>query len=108
MDVTQALTSFRFLSFNVGAILVCLTCLMYVGLRHRSDRLQNKLFLVIVVDVIMAAASDLSAGLARAYLEGFAKSLVVQVSGYVYFATHIAWPRSSYSMPSSSAERWAP
>ena len=90
VDVMQALTSFRFLSFNVGAILVCLTCLMYVGLRHRSDRLQNKLFLVLVIDVIMAAASDLSAGLARACLEGFAKSAVVQVSGYVYFATHIA------------------
>ncbi len=75
VDVVQTLTSFRFISFNVGAILVCLTCLMYVGLRHRSDRHQNKLFLVIIIDVIIAAASDLSAGLARAYLEGFARSL---------------------------------
>ena len=90
MNAAAAMTTLRFTPFNVGAILICLTCLVYTGLRHHTDKLQNKLFLVIVIDVAIAATSDVIAELVRAYTEGAAAATTVEIVGYIYFVTHVA------------------
>ena len=90
MNAAAAMTTLRFTPFNVGAILICLTCLVYTGLRSHTDKLQNKLFLIIVIDVVVAALSDLIAELARAYATGAAMTTMVEIAGYVYFVTHVA------------------
>ena len=90
MGVEATMTTLRFTPFHVGAILICLTCLVYTHLCRRYDKLQNKLFIAIVLDVAIAATSDLTAELMRVYAEGTVATVGVNIAGYVYFVTHTA------------------
>ena len=90
VDAGTAMVMTRMTAFHIAAILVCLTCLVYVGLRRRFDKLQNKLFIAIVIDVVVSAISDLAAELVRMFAEGAAASVAVEVAGYVYFVAHTA------------------
>ena len=83
-------TMLSYMPFEIGAILVCLTCLVYICLRRRVDKLQNKLFLIIVINVIVTAASDVAAEMLRTYATGATAVVGVEISAYVYFITHAA------------------
>lgn len=77
--------------FDIAAIFLCLTCLVYMSVKHRTDKLQSKLFIVAVVDLAITAASNVAAQLIRTYAVASATSLLaVNVAGYIYFVTHTA------------------
>lgn len=78
-----------FAAFDIAAVFVCLICLVYMLLHRRWDKLQSKIFLAIILDVAVTAASNFVAAAIRAYAVGSAFAATgVQVAGYVYFATH--------------------
>ena len=45
-------------SFDISAIFVCVICLVSAFLRHRTDKLQSKIFIVMLVIVGLDAVSD--------------------------------------------------
>ena len=76
-------------SFNFAAVLVGLTCLLYVWLLHRFDKMQNKLFHAIVINIVLTAASDAAAELIRTFAgTGPAALTAIEVVGMIYFITH--------------------
>lgn len=77
--------------FDISAIFVCLTCLVYMGVKHRWDKLQSKLFIIAVIDLIITAASNFAAELIRVNAVASASSLAaINAAGYLYFVTHTA------------------
>ena len=76
-------------SFSFGAILVCLTCLVYLALRGRFEKSQTKLVLAIVVILIVNSVSSMVAEVLKHHmLTSDAAAVSVYVANYVYFVFH--------------------
>lgn len=90
MDVAAEITRLRFTPFEIGALVICLTCFLYTVIRQRTDRRQNKLYLIIVINLFITSASDVAAELIRTFGTGPGALMGVQVAAYIYFVTHTA------------------
>lgn len=78
-------------SFSFGAILICLTSLMYMVLRGRFEKSQSKLMLFIVVVILLNAICSMTAEVLRFYAaESQAAEVSVRVANYLYFIGHTA------------------
>ena len=76
-------------SFSFGAILVCLTCLVYMVLRGRFEKSQSKLFLTLVVILLVNAVCSMTAEVLKGYVLVSNTAVVgVRVSNYAYFIAH--------------------
>ena len=76
-------------SFSFGAILVCLTCLVYLALRGRFEKSQTKLVLVIVIILIVNSVSSMVAEVLKHHmLTSDVAAVSVYVANYVYFVFH--------------------
>lgn len=77
--------------FSFGAILVCLTCLVYMVLHRRYEKVQSKMLLAIVVVLLVNAVSSMTAEVLKGYmLVSDAAAASVFVANYTYFVTHTA------------------
>ena len=89
MGAAASVAPIYFTAFEIGAVLICLTCAVYLSLCRRFDKLQSKLFFVIVLDIAIAAASDVAAEFARSYASADPNvGLYVQIAAYIYFVSH--------------------
>ena len=80
-------------SLGVGAasLLVCVVNLIYTFIQKRTDKLQNRLFIMILCILLLnSATSMVSAIFADDSLVKIKADLAVQISRYIYFATHTA------------------
>ena len=80
-------------SLGVGAasLLVCVVNLIYTCIQKRTDKLQNRLFIMILCILLLnSATSIVSAIFADDSLVKIKADLAVQISRYIYFATHTA------------------
>ena len=76
-------------SFSFGAILVCLSCLVYMVLHGHFEKSQSKLLLVIVIVLLVNAVSSMTAEVLKDYmLESEAAKVSVFVANYLYFVAH--------------------
>ena len=78
-------------SFSVAALLVCLTCLVYMVLQRRYEKTQGKLFIAIIIDVGLTAICNIVTELAgpTAAIDPVAAGLQMG-SDYLYFIVHSA------------------
>ncbi len=78
-------------AFSFGAILVCLTCLVYMALRIRLDKSQSKLLLIVIIDVLVNAICSMTAEVLKgSMLVSDVAAAAVYVSNYLYFIAHTA------------------
>jgi len=76
-------------SFSFGAILVCLTCLVYMALRGRFEKSQSKLLLAIIIILLLNAICSMTAEIFKGYvMESQAAAAAVRASNYLYFVGH--------------------
>ena len=82
-------------SFSLGvgsaSLLVCAVNLIYTFIQRRTDKLQNRLFIMILCILLLnSATSMVSAIFADDSLVKIKADVAVQLSRYLYFATHTA------------------
>ena len=76
-------------SFSFGAILVCLTCLVYMALRGRFEKSQSKVFLALVVILLVNAVCSMVAEVFKGQvMASDAARIAVVVANYMYFVGH--------------------
>jgi len=80
-----------FTSFGIAAVFVCLTCFVYMVLERHYEKLQSKLFIAIIFDIIIAAVVDVTSEMIGTHIQLTAATAVLQnMADYVYFITHTA------------------
>lgn len=80
-----------FVSFSMGAVFICLSCLVYMVLERHYEKLQSKLFLAIIFNAALTAVCDVATELIGGYaLTGPTASVVMQIADYLYFIAHSA------------------
>ena len=78
-------------AFDIGAVFICLTSLVYMIICGHYKKFQSKVLLIIIVDVAITAASNAAAALIRTYAVASAAShTAIEVVGFIYFVTHTA------------------
>ena len=85
-DFLQGLSDSGFL---VCSLLLCVSCLYYVVVKEKTYRLQNKIFLFILLNILISSVCDLGNSVIRPYV-GNNHFLVMLQEGnqYVYFILH--------------------
>lgn len=75
--------------FQVACIFVGISCLFFTMVSSRPNKLQNKIFVWILVDILVAAVCDAEVFLVSPLKEGSQMVRSLQaVSQYVYFVVH--------------------
>lgn len=75
--------------FYVCALLICGTCFFYTLFRKRVQRLQNKLYILMLSIVTLNSVCDIIAAVAENYsLVSNSAFLVVGISNFLYFTVH--------------------
>ncbi|MCR5802349.1 MAG: EAL domain-containing protein [Lachnospiraceae bacterium] len=75
----------------IATILTCASCLIYTLLKGKNDRTQNKLFIVLLVDVMVSAFSCIGNLIGKNMTVNYSVSMVLSDSCvFVYFLTHTA------------------
>ena len=75
--------------FSFGAVLVCLTCLVYMVLHRRYEKTQSKLLLAVVIVLLVNTVSSMTAEVLKAYiLVSEPAAVSVLVANYLYFISH--------------------
>ena len=89
MDTISVLGIVNAAPFCFGAILVCLTCLVWMVLHRRFEKVQSKLLLAIIVVLIVNSAGDMVGAALRDYMveSGVARACVL-VADYLYYVVH--------------------
>ena len=89
MDTISVLGIVNAAPFCFGAILVCLTCLVWMVLHRRFEKVQSKLLLAIIVVLIINSAGDMVGAALRGYMveSGVARACVL-VADYLYYVVH--------------------
>ena len=89
MGTLTLFSAINIASFSFGAILVCLTCLVYMALRGRFEKSQSKLLLAIIIILLLNAICSMTAEIFKGYaMESQVAAAVVRVSNYLYFVGH--------------------
>ena len=75
--------------FQIGAAIIMISCLYYTIVRDKPGKLQNKIFMVILINILITSLCDLTSALVIPYLPTVMAARVVrQISQYVYFVMH--------------------
>ncbi len=89
MDPATILNPINVASFSFGAILVCLTCLVYMILHRRYEKVQSKLLLFVIIVLLVNAVSSMTAEVLKGHmLTSDAAAMAVYLANYVYFISH--------------------
>lgn len=89
MDAISVFGIINTASFSFGAILICLTCLVYMVLHRRYEKTQSKLLLAAIIALLANAVSSMTAEVLKQYiLESTAAMVSVFASNYLYFVAH--------------------
>ena len=75
--------------FQVSTILICVSCLYFTLVRRRGKQLHNKLFLIMLLNVVITAACNLISALTKPFIDG--PGLAFQIRStcqYIYFIIH--------------------
>ena len=89
MDTLSVFSIMSTASYSFGAILVCLTCMVYMALRGRFEKSQSRLLLTIVVILFINAACSMTAEVLKDHvLVSDAAMISVRISNYLYFVAH--------------------
>lgn len=74
-----------------AAFLISVTCLIYTFLQKRTDKLQNKMYILMLVIVTLNAISGIMSVAAKPFLPYSAKARVIaDIGEYTYFLFHTA------------------
>ncbi len=91
MDMSVALTNKFHIAFYAASLTICITTLLFTVLQKRTDRLQNKLFILMVLVVTTNATT----GTICAVVEPFANESetcyrILDTGQFMYFFLHTA------------------
>ncbi|MCR5283042.1 MAG: EAL domain-containing protein [Lachnospiraceae bacterium] len=75
--------------FQISTILICISCLYYALIRHRHKRLQNMLFVMMLLNVCITALCNLITAMIKPVITGpgFLFDVLVLMQ-YIYFIVH--------------------
>ena len=77
------------LGVALSSFLICLVNIIYTFIQGRTDKTQNKLFLTLYIILALNSVTEIVSGLyGKESLLSDSAFMVIQVSKYVYFATH--------------------
>ena len=75
--------------FLVSGLLVCVSCLYYSVIRNRAVKLQNKLFMLILLNIFISTVCDLADSLLEPFAKGSSTLIVIQeINQYIFFLLH--------------------
>ncbi len=75
--------------FQIACICISISCLYFSIVRNKPEKLQNKVFLTIILDILLAAACDAGAYLVSPLAQTSDAAWTAQrVFNYVYFPVH--------------------
>ena len=81
-------------SFNMGlaisALMICLVNLIYTFIQGRTDKAQNKVFIVILLILISNAVTGMISAYYGAYPDAAGAEDILRFDKYTYFVTHTA------------------
>ena len=78
------------ISFDIAAIFVCIACFASVLLRHQTGKLQNKVFLLLLVIITCGATTNTILTLSQPLTQE--NILMGNAAQYIYFILHTALP----------------
>ena len=74
-----------------AALLICTVNLVYTIIEHRTDKLQNKLYIIIISILIINSCSLMWTAICKeGILDSSISEIGMDISRYIYFATHTA------------------
>ena len=75
--------------FQISTICVCISCIYFTVIRSKPEKLQNKLFLAIVSNILITAACNVISAVAKQFAgESDLMFHFRTVSQYIYFLFH--------------------
>ena len=75
--------------FQVCTIFVCISCIFYTMMRSKPEKLQNRLFLAIVTNILIAAVCNFVSTLTKPFLlESDTAFMFAKGARFVYFLFH--------------------
>lgn len=75
--------------FQVSTICVCISCIYFTVIRSKPEKLQNKLFLTVVSNILITAACNVISAVARQFAgESDIMFHIRTASQYIYFLFH--------------------
>ncbi len=77
------------LGVALSSFLICLVNIIYTFIQGRTDKTQNKIFLALYIILALNSVTEIVSGLygSESFLSDSA-FMVIQISKYIYFATH--------------------
>lgn len=75
--------------FQAATIVICVSCVFYTLVHSKPDKLQNKLFLIIVINILITAICNLSGAMVKPFvMDSDALFWIRLIGQYVYFLFH--------------------
>ncbi|MBQ9199374.1 MAG: hypothetical protein IJ141_04280 [Lachnospiraceae bacterium] len=75
--------------FQAAAICVCIVCIYYLMVKTKPEKFRNKLFLILVLNVLIGALCNFISAILKSYLNvSDAAYNVRMICQYIYFIIH--------------------
>ena len=75
--------------FQISTVIVCLSCILYTMIHSKPEKLQNKLFLFTVINILITGICSTVSAIAKPYIATSEFALNLRKSSqYVYFVFH--------------------
>ena len=79
------------LGVALSSFLICLVNIIYTFIQGRTDKTQNKLFITLYIFLALNSLTEIISGLyGKETSLSNSAFMVIQISKYIYFATHTA------------------
>ncbi len=76
--------------FQVAAVFICTSCLYFTLVRSKPDKLFNKVFLMILLNILLTSVCDITNVMTQPFVTGYRSARIIQeVDYFVYFLLSI-------------------